>query len=645
MLNRRALALAIGVAVLTVGAPIAGADIPDRIQRRSESRTNDDALLSDPAASRLPATNKNVKQISSLDLTDVEGGIADVGYRKGFAYLAAWAPECPNGGVHVVDVRDPKNPEKVAFISAGEHDYVGEGVHVFRMTTPDFTGDVLAVNHEACDEEGLNGFSLWDVTDPTDPQPLVEHFGDTTFFGEETRANMSYHSVMGWDAGDNAYVVGVDNFEFAAFDVDIYDVTDPTAPVLISESGLALDEWASVGVNANGDEPFHHDMDVRRIGGHWLMMASYWDAGWVLLNVDDPANPVVVDDSQYAEADPEFRRPNGSPISPPEGNAHQGEWNWNAKLFVGTDEDFGPDRPDRFTIETGPNAGEHPIAPVGGSAPFAILEGREINGPTVYGGYACPGTSDPVPQRADYDLALGENEEAILVVQRGPVDDPSNPEEACFPDEKAAEAANAGWDAVLFTNRHISDPEPLPPFCGSGFTFDPPLVGVCTTHEALHRIFNTTPDFSLPYPPANNPDNTEPELGAEGEKVSATSVFDGWGYVHLLDARTLGNLDTYVAAPARKPANASGQGVLSVHEVATDRRRGHNIGYLAYYEAGLRVIKFSRANGIREVGRFLARAGNDFWGVQLIRRGDRRPLILMSDRSSGLWIFKYTGPQ
>ncbi|MGH2694296.1 MAG: hypothetical protein ACRDJJ_05700, partial [Actinomycetota bacterium] len=79
MLNRRALALAIGVAVLTVGAPIAGADIPDRIQRRSESRTNDDALLSDPAASRLPATNKNVKQISSLDLTDVEGGIADVG--------------------------------------------------------------------------------------------------------------------------------------------------------------------------------------------------------------------------------------------------------------------------------------------------------------------------------------------------------------------------------------------------------------------------------------------------------------------------------------------------------------------------------------------------------------------------------------
>jgi hypothetical protein len=637
--------MAIAVAVLIVGAPLAGADIPDRIEQRFRARSNDAALRSDSSTSRLPATKNNVRRISHLDLTDVEGGIADVGYRKGYAYLAAWAPECPNAGVHVVDVRDPRNPEKVAFISSGEHDYVGEGVHVFRMNTPAFEGNVLAVNHEACDDQGLNGFSLYNVNDPTNPQPLVEFAGDTTFFGDEEGVNMSYHSVLGWSTGENAYVVGVDNFEFGAFDVDIFDVTDPTAPVLISESGLALESWASVGINANGDEPFHHDMEVRRIDGHWFMMASYWDAGWVLLNVDDPANPVVVDDSQYAEVDPEFRRPDGSPIAPPEGNAHQGEWNWNGKLFIGTDEDFGPDRPERFTIETGPNAGDYPVAPVGGSAPFSILEGREMNGPTVYGGYACPGTSDPVPQRSDYDLTLGENEEAILVVQRGPVDDPNNNEEACFPGEKAAEAVAAGWDAVVLTNRHISDPEPLPPFCGSGaFPDEPPIVAVCTTHEALHRIFNTEPDFSLPYPNDNSPSYTEPALGAQGETISSTGIFDGWGYVHLLDGDSLANLDTYVAAPARRPANAAGQGILSVHEVATDLRR-KNIGYLAYYEVGLRVIKFGRARGIREVGSFLARGGNDFWGVQLIKRGKRRPLILMSDRSSGLWIFKYTGPE
>jgi hypothetical protein len=54
------------------------------------------------------------------------------------------------------------------------------------------------------------------------------------------------------------------------------------------------------------------------------------------------------------------------------------------------------------------------------------------------------------------------------------------------------------------------------------------------------------------------------------------------------------------------------------------------------------VVKFSR-RGIQEVGAFIASGGNNFWGVQVLP-GGKRPLVMASDRDSGLWIFQYTGP-
>jgi hypothetical protein len=77
--------------------------------------------------------------------------------------------------------------------------------------------------------------------------------------------------------------------------------------------------------------------------------------------------------------------------------------------------------------------------------------------------------------------------------------------------------------------------------------------------------------------------------------------------------------------------------------VATDKEE--NLGYLSYYDAGLRVIRFG-TDGIEEVGHYIAEGGSDFWGVEVHRLpGDEteETLILGSDRDSGLWIFRYTG--
>jgi hypothetical protein len=129
-----------------------------------------------------------------------------------------------------------------------------------------------------------------------------------------------------------------------------------------------------------------------------------------------------------------------------------------------------------------------------------------------------------------------------------------------------------------------------------------------------------------------------------GSTVTLSAQFDGWGYVHLFNANTLEEIDTYAVAEALDPAFASGFGTLSVHEVATDIES--DLAYLSYYDAGLRVIRFG-PSGIQEVGHYIDANGNDFWGVQVFRvpaDPTERTYVAASDRDSGLWIFKYTGP-
>lgn len=601
------------------------------------------------AGEHLPASRENMRLINRVKLTDIAGGIADVNYRAGHAYLSKWATTCTNAGgtgagIEVVDVRKPRQARRVAFIKAGPNAYQTEGVHALKLKTRKFEGNVVVFSNEPCDgtQPGGGGFSIYDVSNPRRPKMLVDQFGDTDVLGEGSPN--AYHSVFAWNDGNRAFAVAVDNFEFE--DVDIFNITDPRNPRFIRETGA--DEWPeSVFDNlAHGGIAgvFLHDVWVKKVDGMWQMLLSYWDLGYVLLNVNDPKNPVFMGKTQWDEFDPLMPE-----FSPPEGNAHHATWSKNNRFIVATDEDFAPHRVRTVTFTTGPNTGDYPAAAVGGlQAPNQLPDGV-LNGPTVYGGYGCPPDvypgATPVPQRDDFAFTLEAGEEAILVLQRGPRLDPSEPETdppgGCFPGEKAFEATKAGWDAVLFVNRHLGDPAADLPFCGSGGAPPgaPPAVGVCTTHEAFHLLFETTPSFESPY---ENLD--EPAIGDLGAEISTTGEFDGWGYIHLFDADTLERLDSY-AVPESLDPDLAHIFPLSVHETKTDPRRGKNIAYSSYYLAGARVLKFSRQKGLREVGHFIDEGGNDFWGVYPVKRGTKRPLLLFSDRDYGLYILKYTGNQ
>jgi hypothetical protein len=199
----------------------------------------------------------------------------------------------------------------------------------------------------------------------------------------------------------------------------------------------------------------------------------------------------------------------------------------------------------------------------------------------------------------------------------------------------------AGWDAVLFVNRHVSDDpeaEEVPPFCGSG-AFEDEVVSICTTHEAFHHL------FGLPIPETYTyPENIA--IGQIGERIEVGSVFDGWGYVWLLDAATLEPLDTYAIPESQDPDFAFGFGDLTVHEVAVDPQNA-SLAYLSYYGGGLRAIQIQCTNPadtstceLVEVGGYLDPEGNDFWGVETFVGEDGQTYILASDMDSGLWIFR-----
>jgi len=269
----------------------------------------------------LPGSSLNVELVGQVTVSGVvPGRISDVGTLGNYAYLGAFNTPCGEGGVYVVDISDPTNPTEVGFIPTASGSFVGEGVQGLRVKTKSFRGDILVINNEICGISGsqIGGFSIFDVTDPLNPVTLVEGAGDTDPGGGVSTANQ-IHSAFAWQQGSRAFVVIVDDEELE--DVDIFDISDPSNPVMIAEVGL--EDWPDAQ-NEQSDgiggfaASFFHDVVVKKVRGNYLMLLSYWDAGYIVLNVNDPANPIFVNDTDFSDPDPL------TGLSPAEGNARRG---------------------------------------------------------------------------------------------------------------------------------------------------------------------------------------------------------------------------------------------------------------------------------------------------------------------------------
>lgn len=276
---------------------------------------------------------------------------ADVWVHEGYAYIGQWGfgdwaagtkdRFCPSGSntsVLVVDTRDPSNPQVVARLQNPANTSI-EDIVVYTAVYGRFKGRDIAVGGlQYCgdsryDASADRGLMLWDVTDPSQPAQLgyintgcctrgihefeVEHRPDL-------RRTFAYATVPASRYADSSTPSGYRDADGEG-DFRLFDITDPTNPIQVSDWGIQdIGGPFSTGQGCDPDPNYGHGAEPSEDGK--LVFVSYWDSGFIALDLTDPANPIYKGRTTYpTNAD---------------GDAHSTSFDDSRNLLFAADEDF-----------------------------------------------------------------------------------------------------------------------------------------------------------------------------------------------------------------------------------------------------------------------------------------------------------------
>ena len=550
------------------------------------------------------ASASNMSLVGSLELP---GGAADVWVHGDFAYVGTWyEPECPGLGVKIVDVSDPSAPALVG--SLAQHEGTSaEDFTVISVQSPTFEGDLLAVGLQTCADAGLNGVEFWDVTDPTQPQFLsFFETADTTGVHEMSLIQRPSDGLvlasLAVPYAENPDTEQLGEYQFV-------DATDPLNPVLLSEwsigDRLEVDVFGGQGQYV---AIYGHSVTVNPEGTRAVL--SYWDAGFVILDISDASNPTFLGKTTYPVED--------------EGEAHSSALANDGTLLVAADEDLMPSVQGTRVNAPVDLAGEIESAEGGATLPLFDLE--PLSGDLVYLGRACPegdeetGTGVAVPGG---DPLLGDPAGKIALIDRG----------ICSFDYKIERAEAAGAIAVVMVQNQADEP----PFSmgGGDVAIDRPgvMIGLADGDQIKAALeAGTTVNVTL-----------------DDDIVSS---YNDWGYLRLFDITDPANpvevgrfgTENTFTDPLNGPPTPDG--IYSVHNPLVEG----DLVFASWYSDGVRAIDISDPANPVEVGFFIPPpvaalsfgTGDqaDVWGV--VKQGD---LLFLSDQDYGLWIVRYPGAE
>jgi hypothetical protein len=292
---------------------------------------------------------KNMAVVGQNNL-EGRGFNGDVWAHEGYAYVGHWGfpdwatgndrfcPAPPKSGVAVVDARTPSSPTRVATLQnpAGSS---AEDVVVYTARFGPFQGrDIAAAGIQLCagsryDADAERGLMLWDVTDPAAPVQVgylrtacctrgvhefeIEHRADL-------QRTFAYASVPTSRYPDAETPSGYRD-ENGDGDFRLFDITDPSQPFQVSDWGIQdIGGPFSAGQGCDPDANYGHGAEPSADGK--LVFLSYWDSGFIQLDLTDPAVPVFRGRTVYpANAD---------------GDAHSSNYDDARKLLFTADEDF-----------------------------------------------------------------------------------------------------------------------------------------------------------------------------------------------------------------------------------------------------------------------------------------------------------------
>jgi hypothetical protein len=291
----------------------------------------------------------NMEVVGHNDL-DARGFNGDVWQHEGYAYVGHWGfqdwatgnsrfcPSAPSNGVAVIDARDPSNPRRVATLQNPEGTSA-EDVVVYTAPFGPLAGRDIAVSGiQYCggsrfDEHADRGLMLWDVTNPAAPVELalldtgcctrgVHEFEVAS--RSDLHRTFAYATVPTSRYPDETTPSGYRDAAGRG-DFRLIDITNPAAPFEVSNWGIQdVGGPFSAGQGCDPDANYGHGAEPSEDGK--LVFLSYWDSGFIRLDLTNPAQPVFTGRTVYpANAD---------------GDAHSSQYDEGRKLLFTADEDF-----------------------------------------------------------------------------------------------------------------------------------------------------------------------------------------------------------------------------------------------------------------------------------------------------------------
>ena len=215
-------------------------------------------------------TGKGLRQVG---FHDCAGG-GQVVVENGIAYIAHMrAPH----GTSVVDVRDPKSTRHLAKLD------MPPGTHSHKVRVGN---GLMVVNHELnhVDPDPIpagwkGGIGIYDVSTPSKPREITKWSvsGGVGVHRYDFDGRYVYMSPT-----QDGYVGNI---------VMIMDLKDPAKPTEVGRWHLP-GQWTAGGEKPNWDKTAHRCHHPLRMGNR--LYVSYWQAGFVILDIEDMAKPKFV---------------------------------------------------------------------------------------------------------------------------------------------------------------------------------------------------------------------------------------------------------------------------------------------------------------------------------------------------------------
>lgn len=535
---------------------------------------------------------RNLTEIGSLSFPD--GANTDVWAHGNFAYVGTFSSGtsgfCPETGVKMVDISDPTNPSFVGNLASPSLTRAND-VKVAKVNTKDFRGDLLVHTNEPCAAGGDGGVVLYDVSDPTSPTLLGSAYDIDDFFNGPHFEAFGVHNTWIFEQGNRAYLGLVANINPDDFDFRILDISDPSAPFEVGRwSSTASPDAPPAETRGTSRSLGLHDVTINGNGSTAYL--SYWDAGYILLDVTDPNSPSFLGVGPWPED--------------AEGNAHAAWPAMGGNLLVTSDEDFSANGLASVTtsVALGPFGTIHEAAEAaftpqlsGPFGPHDVAWVGKGDGIFSLRGFGC--AADPSnPTTSGPAVPYGEPVVGkIALIQRG----------ACRFDEKLAVAESEGAIGAIVFNDAREDVITM----GGN-----PIVNIPGVFIRGSR------------------GNEMAALREADTPVQATFTpgdFNGWGFVRIWDTSDPADMKLLADVTLPSTFDPSAPNPFGSHNVMV---RG-NTAYISWYADGLVAIDLSQPTAPRVIARGVS-SGDNYWGVYV-----HRELILASDRDRGLVIYKH----